>query len=318
VTPLEEIQADGKAGPATAKLLYRVVAAVAVGHGFRPPAPESAWTADAVAQVAHDFAADTRTPKRLAYLVVHAEDDAAFERILNEMVLNFLRDRGRRTEIGRLMIRIREVLGRNADFTSVPGDRWKLTAAPDAASTVPFATLQSAASAEPDVQVPRWSAQSKRQAPAADAPSIERLCRRVLGAAEGSVALDELAKAVAPRLGLAATPIAQPVDNRDVFAEVAAPQRADAVVDAMRAEEIFGILSERERLLLATVGTPVRELRAVIGVGPSQAAELQVRLRALLKLELADDEDYESGFFHLVDRAKSWAAHRTTGPGPTF
>ena len=40
------------------------------------------------------------------------------------------------------------------------------------------------------------------------------------------------------------------------------------------------MLTERERILLAAAGTPVRELRSVIGVGPSQAAELQARLQS--------------------------------------
>ena len=83
------------------------------------------------------------------------------------------------------------------------------------------------------------------------------------------------------------------------------------MLDSLRAAEIFAILSRRERLLLAWAGTPVRELRSVIGVGPSQAAELQGRLRALLAAELADDDGYEAVFFHLVDQAKAWA----TGSG---
>jgi hypothetical protein len=61
-------------------------------------------------------------------------------------------------------------------------------------------------------------------------------------------------------------------------------------------------------LLLATVGTPARDLRPVIGVGPSQAAELQARLRSVLKVELRDDEEYESVFFHLIDQVKAWTA----------
>ena len=101
------------------------------------------------------------------------------------------------------------------------------------------------------------------------------------------------------------------------------PQHADAVLDSLRAAEIFTILSRRERLLLAWAGTPVRELRSVIGVGPSQAAELQARLRALLAVELQDDEGYEAVFFHLVDQAKAWARQQkadqqTTGQPDTI
>jgi hypothetical protein len=55
----------------------------------------------------------------------------------------------------------------------------------------------------------------------------------------------------------------------------------------------------------------------VIGVGPSQAAELQARLRAILAAELQDDEGYEAVFFHLVDQAKAWARQQDTYQQPT-
>jgi hypothetical protein len=125
--------------------------------------------------------------------------------------------------------------------------------------------------------------------------------------------LDGLARAIAPRLGLVPMPLATAVDDRDPFEGIAGPQHADAVLDSLRAAEIFAVLGRRERLLLASAGTPVRELRSVIGVGPSQAAELQARLRTVLAAELADDEGYEAVFFHLVDQAKAWAREHATG-----
>jgi hypothetical protein len=311
MTPLEELRADGRLGPEGARLLYRTVRSVVVGHGFPPPGGRPAWTGEAVAETAHDFLADGRTPNRLAHLLVEAVDDDSFRRLLRRMVLNFLRDGGRRTEIGRLMLRLRDVLGRNEEFVSAGGDSWRLEKQPEGPSTAPPATLVEAAAGEPRVDVPRWSPQTRRRAPAADAASLERLCRRVLEAAAGAVALDQLARAIAPRLGLTPLPLAEPVDDRDPFDRVATAQATDAVLDSLRAVEIFTMLSRRERLLLASAGTPVRELRAVIGVGPSQAAELQGRLRALLAAELADDENYEAVFFHLVDQAKDWARHQT-------
>ncbi|HET9770797.1 MAG TPA: hypothetical protein VFS16_07905 [Acidimicrobiia bacterium] len=312
MTPLEELRADGRLGPEGARALYRTVRAVVVGHGFPPPGGRSGWTGEAVAEAAHEFLADGRTPKRLAHLLVHATDDRSFGRLLFRMVLNFLRDEGRRTEIGRLMLRLRDVLGRTGEFVPEGGDRWRLKTQPPSPSTVPPSALVEAAAAEPDVDVPRWSPQTRRRAPAADAASLERLCRRVLEAAAGTVPLDELARAVAPRLGLAPLPLAEPVDDRDPFERAGSnifggPQHAEGVLDSLRAAEIFAMLGRRERLLLASAGTPVRELRSVIGVGPSQAAELQGRLRALLAAELADDEGYEAVFFHLVDQAKAWA-----------
>ena len=311
MTPLEELQAGGRLGPEGARLLYRVVRTVVVGHGFPPPGERPAWDGEAVAETAHEFLADDRTPRRLAHLLVHAADDDSFRRLLGRMVLNFLRDGGRRTEIGRLMLRLRDVLTRSDEFVAEADDRWRVEKQPADPSTVAPAVLVEAAARERHVDVPRWSAETRRRAPAADAASLERLCRRVLEAAAGTLALDDLARAIAPRLGLTPTPLAQAPDDRDPFESVAGPQHADAVLDSLRAAEIFTILNRRERLLLAAAGTPVRELRAVIGVGPSQAAELQARLRAVLAAELQDDDGYEAVFFHLVDQAKAWARHQS-------
>ena len=310
MSPLEELQADGRLGPEGARLLYRVVRTIVVGHGFPPPGDRPAWNGEAVAETAHEFLADERTPKRLAHLLVHALDDDSFTRILRRMVLNFLRDGGRRTEIGRLMLRLRDVLTRSDEFVAEAGDRWRVEKQPATPSTAPPAVLLEAAAAERHVEVPRWSVQTRRRGPAADAASLERLCRRVLKAAAGTVALDELAQAIAPRLGLTPMPLAQPPGDADPFESMAGPQHADAVLDNLRAAEIFAVLNRRERLLLSSAGTPVRELRSVIGVGPSQAAELAARLRALLAAELQDDEGYEAVFFHLVDQAKAWARHQ--------
>jgi hypothetical protein len=312
-TPLEELLSGGRLGREGAKVLYHTVRAVAVAHGFPPPGGRPGWDTDAVAEVAHEFLADERAPRRLTHLAVHSVDDDSFDRILHRMVLNFLRDGGRRTETGRLMLRLRDVLGDSEEFVAEPGDRWRLVSQPSQPSGVSPAVLVQAAAAETHVTVPRWSPQTRRRPPAADAASLERLCRRVLGAAAGTVPLDQLAQSIAPRLGLTTMPLAQAVDDRDSVDSIAAPQHADAVIDSMRAAEIFAILSQRERLLLATAGTPVRDLRSVIGVGPSQAAELQGRLRGLLRSELQDDENYEAVFFHLIDQARAWASDRTTG-----
>jgi hypothetical protein len=315
-TALDELVAEGRLGPLGARHLYRVVRAVVVAHGFPPPAGRRSWDSDGLTEVAHDFLADARTPARLGHLAVHAVDEASFDRLLHRMVLNHLRDGGRRTEIGRLMLRLRDVLGRSDTFAAEPGDRWRLASEPSRPSRASLATLADAAAAEAHIDVPRWSPQTRRRPPVADAASLQRLCQRVLEVAAGTVALDDLARSIAPRLGLSPTPLAQALDDHARLDAVEAPQYADSALDGMRAAEILAILSQRERLLLAATGTPVRDLRAVIGLGPSRAAELQGRLRAVLAMELRDDDRYESVFFHLVDQAKAWAASRATGhPG---
>ena len=312
MTPLGELLADGMLGPAGAEALYRTVRALVVAHGYPPPEARAHWDADAVSEVAHDFLADGRTPKRLAHLAVHSVDDDGFDRLLHRIVLNFLRDGGRRTDIGRLMRRLRDVLGDSDEFVE-KGDRWRLSDKPDEPSAVAPADLVRVAAEERDIEVPKWSANARRKAPVADAASLTRLCRRVLDAADGFLALDELAHAIAPRLGIQPTPIAEPHQGRDQFDTVAAPQHADDSLDSLRAGEIFEGLAPRERLLLAHPGAPVRELRDVTGLGPSQAATARGRLRALLAAELQDDDRYETVFFHLVDRARAWAARQPPG-----
>jgi stage V sporulation protein SpoVS len=313
---LAELRTTGRLGTHGAQALYRTVRAVAVARNFPPPDGRAAWDTDGVAEVAHDFLADGRTPRRLVHLVVHATDDDSFDRLLHRMVLNWLRDRGRRTEIGRLMLRLRDVLGDDDAFVDCGSDRWRLASQPNVPSSADPAALVTAAAAEPDVDVPRWSPDARRKPPAADAPSLRRLCTRALDAAAGTVALDELARSIAPRLGVALVAIVHAVDDHDPLDAVPSPHHADASLDAMRAAEIFTLLHERERLLLSEPGTPVRALREVIGVGPSQAAEIQARLRAVIATELEGDDDYESVLFHLVDHAKAWAASRRAAGHP--
>ena len=134
----------------------------------RSPGGRAAWNGEALSETAHEFLADDRTPKRLSHLLVHATDDDSFTRLLHRMVLNFLRDGGRRTEIGRLMLRLRDVLSRSDEFVAEATDRWRLEKQPAAPSTAAPAVLVEAAAAERHVEVPRWSAQTRRRKAVAD------------------------------------------------------------------------------------------------------------------------------------------------------
>src|SRR5262249_22167319 len=161
-----------------------------------PPGDRRGWDTSAVTEVAHDFLADDRTPRRLSHLLVHALDDESFDRLLHRMVLNFLRDGGRRTDTGRLVLRLPDAMGRHPDFVA-EGDRWRLASQPAKPSTAPPGVLTAAASSVAQVDVPRWGPQTRRRPPAADGASVERLCRGVLEAAAGTVPVDQLAHSMA-------------------------------------------------------------------------------------------------------------------------
>ena len=132
MTPREEILRDGRLGPEGAELLYRTVWLVAVGNRFPPPEGSSGWDGTAVGEVAHDFIRDQRGPKRLLDVAVRSVDDRSFERLLEAAVLNFLRDMARGTDLGKLIVRLKEILRDEKDFESVPGrpERWALSGGP--------------------------------------------------------------------------------------------------------------------------------------------------------------------------------------------
>ena len=119
---MQELRA-GRAGPAFTAELQRTIRAVAVARNFPPPEGHGGWDADAVWSAASEFMADAQTPRRLADLAVHCATADALRARLQGTVRNFLADIGRRTPIGKLVVRINDVLRGEPGFRLV-GDRW--------------------------------------------------------------------------------------------------------------------------------------------------------------------------------------------------
>jgi len=165
--------------------------------------------------------------------------------------------------------------------------RPQLASQPSAPSRTAPALLTQAAAAERQVDVPRWSHQTRRRPPVADAASLVRLCRRVLEAAAGTVPLDELARSIAPRLGLAPTPLAEANDDRAPFDRTPPPLlrggRTHAVgfpairrgrervysLDARRLLDVTGGLLRWFRLPRASRSRWCAERSRGTGVGPN-------------------------------------------------
>src|SRR5207302_915630 len=99
-----------------------------------------------------------------------------------------------------------------------------------------------------------------------------------------------------------------------------APYRDPAVQasSAVRAAEIFGGLSESERIMLACLDLPVRELGDVLALRKSQAALLRQRLATRLHDELDDDEDPDDTIAELCRLCERWLPDRTRTPGTTL
>ena len=108
---LAELQ-SGTAGDEFTALLQRTIRAVGVARNFPPPEGHGQWDVDAVGSAAAEFMSDSQTPRRLTDLAVHCATDHAVRARLQGTVRNFLADLGRRTPIGKLVVRINDVLSR--------------------------------------------------------------------------------------------------------------------------------------------------------------------------------------------------------------
>ena len=315
MTPRDEILATGRLGDLGADLLYRTVFAVGVGYAFPPPEGWAIWGRDAAVEAAHNFLENGRTPRRLMDIALRSVDDASFAGQLDTAVLNWLRDDGRRTDLGKLMLRVKEILRSSDSFVHVggPDDRWSLPGAADAGATE--TSVLASAIAHLPVTVPRWTS-SRRDAPLADRPSFEVLIVAVLTAAGGSVPVREIAGVLATRLDHRRVPLAVSLDALDGAGEPAdvGADPADHTAAEVHATAIFNQLSDRERLLVPHLEQSVREIASRIGTGKSQAALVRQRLVDRLRGELLDDSAEEAGdtMGVLCDLCGAWA-RRWTG-----
>ena len=320
MTALAELRA-GRAGTDFTALLQRTIRAVAVARNFPPPEGHGAWDADAVWSTASEFMADAQTPRRLTDLAVHCATGDALRARLQGTVRNFLADLGRRTPIGKLVVRVNDVLRSDPGFRMV-GDRWARTRDGDGdgvAAGVDDPEALARAIAGTTVVVPAWGHEAHRTAPVADRATIVALCDALLDAAGGSLTPRALARAIGHRLGIGQAPVSLEVyalDGGAVAGRAAASasgsaagadSTADEALRRSRAAEVLDLLDERERLALAYPELTVRQLAPVLGASPSQCHVIRNRAAAVLRLELVDDDDAEGVALQLLEMSRKWA-----------
>jgi len=311
VSAYDEVQA-GKAGEEFFQLLARTVYAVATSRNFPPP-DGGAWSRETAADVATSFLADGRIQRRLDWLALRCGNEQELARSLQGVVRNYLRDRGRATELGRLVVRIKRVLKECDDFVKVECGHWTLRGGPAEASGVGPDSLVAAAAAIP-VAFESYGATAKRREPFADKASLEALVTAVLGAARGSVPANEIARAIAPALqvvtgnALVELDVGDHPDDAD---DVVSGDIGASVAVRARAVEVLELLSDRERIALARLEVNTRDLGRMLGLGHSQAAVVRTRATEVLKGELADDEDGQEIVEVILELARLWVTERT-------
>lgn len=320
---LAEVRA-GTPGDAYAHTLYWTVAAVVRRHGFPPPEGHSVWTRPAIIDVAHDFATHEHTPKRLATLAVEAVDGPLFGRLFTKTIRNFLRDRGRATDRGHAMLRLRGVLSDDDRFDdATPGGgprRWALADGPSDAVVADPQVLTDAMFTVLDVQLVEWS--GRRRGPIAKAEDLAALADAALRAAGGSVDERTLVDALARRLGLRLDPTPVDIDDAPVrdlpFAEPSEPDPDGTAPNDAARSVLEAMASERELIILAHLHLPARALAKLIGLGRSAANDAQRRVHQRLRDLIGDREDRHDVIDIVRDSAQFWYADRTRRSGSPF
>lgn len=298
----------GRAETAFIGELQRTIRAVGVARNFPAPDGHSQWDAAAVHAAASEFMTDSQTPRRLADLALHCGSDEALRARLQATVRNFLADLGRRTPIGKLVLRINDVLSGEPGFVRVDG-RWARASGPSHAGNDDPDGL-SRAIAGVTVVVPAWGHDTQRSAPVADRATVVSLCGALLDAAGGSLTPRSLARAIGHRLGLGQTPLSLDVDAFDHPAVGEAPHTDRTGHEALRpqrAAEVLELLDDRERLAIAYPEYSVRQLAPMLGASPSQSHLIRARAVEIIRSELVDDDDAEGVARLVFEMGRMWA-----------
>lgn len=317
VTALDELR-ENEAGEAFVHLLQRTIRAVAIARNFPTPEGRSRWDETSVAVVAADFLAHPNTPRRLTDLVTHCRTDDALKRRLQATVQNFLADSGRRTPVGRLVLRFNEVLGEAEGFER-RGRSWALLGMSDEAVSVDVDALVVAASSVEVARPTAW-ATGTRQSPDIELSSVIRLATAVLEAAGGALSSGVLAQVAARRLGLGGAPLsieATVFDLPETYTASPDTTGAAALLD-IRATEVFSLLNDAERISIGLPGVPVAQLGPILRMSGSSAALIRKRAIMILKDELDDEEDGQSVANAVLELARSWTEFWMTKNDPTY
>jgi hypothetical protein len=318
VSALSELKA-GTPSTSFTDLLIKTVLAVARTHGFPPP-NRGNWDKAAAAEVAGEFVAHQRTGKILEALVLTCGDDRALAAALQAVIRNFLRDRGRATELGRLVVRVKRAL-KATGYQQLSGGRYALAGGPTEASTVPPDDLIGA-TAGIHVTYPKWDPMSDRRPPFAAKASIDQLVAAVMTAAAGSLRAADVAYAVAPALQVVPGNTLVELDEGDP------PDTGDdipgldslgmGIEDRDRAFEVFGLLTTRQKIALGYLDFGVRGIGPRIGRGHSQAAVILGAAQGKLKEELREEENGPEIARLVIQIAKFWVDHRTATDDVTY
>lgn len=274
---LDSFLEDDAIGDDAARLLYATMRTVATSFNFPPPEGFSAWNDDAVATSVHDFLTSPRATERLVQIALLATDDASFERLLAKSLRNFLRDVARRTVVGALIRRLKDVLADNSEF-SMTNDQISASDGPQALYGGDEAVLVRAAF-KVDAGQRRWRPETRRRGPLATRDDLLAMIRAIVAAAGGAVSMSTVARVIARRYDLDPLPATTEVDVLDP--RVGSEYESVDVNDQV--SSLIEQLTEVERAVLPLLDMSCREAARLLPYGHSTIAKAQASLKTLLQ-----------------------------------
>ena len=308
---------DGKPGAEFVELLRRVIRGVGPSEGFPAPEGHHRWDGPAVMTCIADFFASAQTQRRLKDLST-CPNDQALKAKLHPTMRNFLADQGRKTTVGRLVLRFNEVLGRTDGFDRC-GPCWGRTGDPTEAAEVDRDALIAAVS-NVEVVVPTAYSKGGRKSPELDAASVIRVTDAALTAAGGRLAPAVLADVAAVRLGIRDLPLSLDAAGFSHPPPTLSDVKDSVHVDALVADGVSKVLSRLNDRHLVTLGAPEAssvELGGMLGVSPSMANKIKNRAIAVMSDELAGEDGGEMVANAVFDLARSWLESWTVDDDPT-
>lgn len=319
--PREELVTIGKPGPQFLDLLYKTVNAVV--RGRTPPPGSRSWDKSARQELAHQFFLRKGANKRLITLVTNSVDEDSFRGQLQKSVRNFLHDQGRKTDLGKVIIRLKRLLPKQAAtgrFTDLGNGRWGLPGCPEEPTTAAHSDLIHAM-APVKVVVPKWTSET-RDAPLADEQSFARLVEAVLTEAQGSMTAEDLAAILINRLDHIHTPLYIEDQHGEVL-----PTKRPAVTDpaaavevdltAKQATDFFAAMTDRDRRVLGTRHLTCREAEETVGRKHAQVNNLRNALDQRLKEHVPVEEDPGPFALLVYQHCCEWLTDQTDPEGAT-
>jgi len=117
MSAIAELSGPGTIGPATVRLLIRLVGQIGRTNSFPPPLGHPRWTDQAVIDYVGSMLSTSRGTGVVVNCALSATSDASLERLLLVSIRRLLIDEAKATPVGRLRRRLRTLLTKDDRFT---------------------------------------------------------------------------------------------------------------------------------------------------------------------------------------------------------